>query len=171
MDGLRPDSNADVVMDQANYSPLVGALADRFGDRLKMIVLFGSRSRNEARPDSDHDIFAVIDGLPKDPLARQRDVTMALLPELVNLPERLSVIAKTSQELMSNLTPLVVDVCVDGVCLHGQNYFDTLRAMALQALRDSGLRRRRVAGDWMWSFPRIPKTNWELTWEGYREGV
>lgn len=102
-----------------NYSPLVQALLERFGEHLRMVVLFGSRSRGEARPDSDHDIFVVIAGLPQDPLARQREVMAPLLPQLLRLPERLSVIAKTPEELHGDLTPLMVDVCVDGIGLFG----------------------------------------------------
>lgn len=155
--------------EQTGYSALVQTLLERFGGRLKMIVLFGSRSRGEAHTDSDHDIFVVIEGLPLDPLARQREVMAPLLPELLRLPERLSVIAKTPQELHGNLTPLVVDVCVDGISLYGQAYFDSLRNKVLQALRVAGLQRRRLAGTWMWMFPSLPAKEWSMTWEGYRE--
>ena len=92
-----------------------------------------------ARPDSDHDIFVVIEGLPRDPLARQREVLAPLLPELLRLPERLSVIAKTPRELLGDLTPLVVDVGVDGIALYGQPYFESLRSKVLRALRSAGL--------------------------------
>jgi hypothetical protein len=154
-----------------DYSVLVYALAGRFGDRLRLVVLFGSHSRGEARPESDHDVFAVIEGLPQDPLARQREVMAPLLPELLRLPERLSVIAKTPQELPGNLTPLVVDVCVDGIGLYGQAFFEALPGKVLQALRDSDLQRRRIAGTWMWMFPALPEKDWGVTWEGCRERV
>lgn len=150
---------------------MVQALAERFAGRLKLIALFGSQGRGDARPESDHDLFVVIDGLSQDPLARRRDVMAAFLPELTRLPERLSVIAKTPRELMSDLTPLVVDVGVDGICLYGQALFSILQRNVLHALHDSGLQRRRIAGTWMWIFPALPKKDWELTWEGYREGV
>ena len=32
------------------------AIADAYGDRIERIVLFGSRARGDARPDSDYDI-------------------------------------------------------------------------------------------------------------------
>jgi len=32
------------------------ALADAFGERIERVVLFGSRARGEARPDSDYDV-------------------------------------------------------------------------------------------------------------------
>ncbi len=41
--------------DQVDYSVLVNALAERFGNRLKLVALFGSQSRGEARPGSDHE--------------------------------------------------------------------------------------------------------------------
>jgi len=31
-------------------------LADMYGDRLDRVVLFGSRARGDARPDSDYDV-------------------------------------------------------------------------------------------------------------------
>ena len=154
-----------------DYSTLVNALAERFGDRLKLIVLFGSRSRGETRAKSDHDIFVVIDGLPQDPLARQREVMDPLLPELLRLPERLSVIAKTPQELLGDLTPLLIDICTDGIALYGQAFFETLRGKVLQALRSSGLQRRRITGTWMWMFPALPEKDWAMTWEGYHTSV
>ncbi len=154
---------------QTGYHILIDTLASHFSDRLKLIVLFGSRSRGEARPDSDHDIFVVIEGLPQDPLARQREVMTPLLPELLRLPERLSVVAKTPQELLGDLTSLVVDVCVDGVALYGHTYFETLQSKVLKALHEAGLQRRRVGGTWMWMFPTLPAKAWALTWEGYHE--
>ena len=170
--GSWPELAYTVAMnEQADYKVLVQTLGDHFGERLKMVVLFGSRSRGEAQPDSDHDIFVVIEGLPQDPLARQRQVMAPLLPALLHMPERLSVIAKTPQEMQGDLTPLAVDVCTDGVVLYGQATFKGLRDKALQALSDSGLQRRRLAGTWMWMFPSLPGAEWELTWEGFREHI
>ena len=148
------------------YGVLVSALAKRFGDRLRLVVLFGSRSRGEARPDSDHDLLVVIDGLPKDPLARQRETTAPLLPELLRLPERVSLLPKTPEELMDDLSPLLVDVCVDGVGLYGDIAFAALRRKVLGALQKADLTRRRIAGTWMWMSPTFRKGDWALTWEG-----
>ena len=39
------------------------ALRQAFGERLKELRLFGSYAREEARPDSDVDVFVAIDGL------------------------------------------------------------------------------------------------------------
>jgi len=98
-------------------------------------------------------------------------VMMHLLPKLTQLPERLSIIAKTPEELHADVTPLLVDICTDGVALYGKALFDVLRTQVLQALRESGMERRRIGDTWMWLFPLQPKKDWELTWEGYREIV
>ncbi len=154
---------------EAAYRALVDALAEHFGDRLRMIVLFGSRSRDEARADSDHDIFLVIEGLQEDPLQRQREIMKALLPHLTKVPERVSLLAKTPAELEEDITPLLMDVFTDGRPLYGEAYFSNMQKRMNQALAQAGLERRLVAGTWMWVFPAPRKGDWELTWEGYRE--
>ena len=44
----------------ASHDPILArfraALADVYGDRLERVVLFGSRARGDARPESDYDI-------------------------------------------------------------------------------------------------------------------
>lgn len=154
---------------QDTYKLLVDRLVAHFGQRLKLIVLFGSQSRTEARADSDHDIFVVVEGLPVDPLARQREVMVPLLPVLLDLPERLSLIAKTPQELSGNIPPLVIDVCMDGQTLYGETYFAELQTRVKQLLHHAGLKRRRLAGTWMWTFQTLPRQAGEINREGYRE--
>ena len=39
------------------------ALDEAYGDRLARVVLFGSRARGDARPDSDYDVAVFIEGL------------------------------------------------------------------------------------------------------------
>ncbi|CAN2534243.1 hypothetical+protein [Methylocapsa aurea] len=40
------------------------ALAETYGDRLSRAVLFGSRARGDARPDSDYDIAVFLRDMP-----------------------------------------------------------------------------------------------------------
>ncbi len=174
MDGSLQSIRVYVMSDQANdrqkiYGKLVSALRKQFGQRLKLIVQYGSQSREEAKPTSDHDIFVVVEGLPADPLARHREVMTPLLSVLLELPERLSIVAQTPAELTGNLTPLLVDVCVDGHSLYGETYFATLQNRVKQALQAAGLQRRRLGGTWMWTFSSLPVREWELNWAGYRE--
>lgn len=156
---------------EERYRPMVQALETAFAGRLKTVVLFGSQVRRQTRPQSDHDLFVVIEGLPREPLARSRLVRTALLPVLDNLPGPLGFVLKTPDEVEANLTPLLLDVCAEGVCLYGAAYFEPYRRKALEALRRSRLLRRRVGGTLMWIFPEAPLSGWELNWEGYREGV
>ncbi len=151
------------------YRLVVQALVDVFARRLRAVILFGSQARGDARPGSDHDLYVVIESLPGDPLARQRVVRGVLLPILDRLPGPISFVAKTPEEVAANLTPLLLDVCVDGICLYGAAYFEPYRQQALAALRQSKLRRQRVGGTLMWLFPQMPATDWELSWEGYLE--
>jgi predicted nucleotidyltransferase len=151
------------------YRPVVDALKNVFGDRLKTIVLFGSQARGTSRPGSDHDLFVVITDLPPDPLKRHWLVRGSLLPKLDRLPGSVAIVAKTPEELEANLTPLLLDICFEGTCLYGQRFFEPYRARAVEALRQSGLRRERVGGTLMWVFSRFPVGDWELGWEGYRE--
>ncbi len=151
------------------YRSTVAALLERFGARLQTVVLFGSRARGDALTDSDHDIFVMIDGLPAESVARQRIVRGALLPILGELPGVISLIAKTPEEVASNLTPLLLDVCADGICLWGADVFEPYRTKALAALDHSPLRRQRLGETLMWVSPYMPPRNWQLNWDGYVE--
>ena len=151
------------------YGPIIQTMLGKYGNRLKMVVLFGSQARREAGTDSDHDIFVVVDGLPGEPLARQREVRSILLPILEDLPGSISFVTKTPAEVEANLTPLMLDICVDGICLYGDPFFKKYRRKAYAALQQAGLRRQLLAGTWMWVFPRLPTVNWDLNWEGYHE--
>lgn len=147
------------------YIPLVRALRQAFGDKLRAAVLFGSRARGEATDDSDHDVFLVIEDLPQEPVKRLKTVRMPLLSVDLNV----STVAKTPAELEADPTPLILDICTDGVCLHGADYFEPLRARALRAIKQSGLIRERIGDGFFWHFPDYRHRNWELTWDGYRE--
>lgn len=39
------------------------ALAEMYGDRLERVVLFGSRARGDAHPDSDYDVAIFLNGI------------------------------------------------------------------------------------------------------------
>jgi predicted nucleotidyltransferase len=154
---------------EQQYHPIIQSLESHFSKRLKTVVLFGSQARGEAKPNSDHDLFIVVDDLPTEPLARQRAVRTTLLPILNDLPGSINFVAKRPDEVTANLTPLLLDVCVDGICLYGEIYFQPYREKALATLRQAGLHRHKLDNTYMWLFPQLPTNDWELTWEGYRE--
>ncbi len=147
------------------YNQLIEKLLESFGSRLKTVVLFGSRARKKLRKDSDHDIFLIIKNLPNKPLERQRQIRTAIW----DVTLRINTIAKTPEEFEKNLTPLTLEVCVDGICLYGKGYFEPYRKKALDALKRSSLTLKRTGREWYWQFDKIPKKEWELTWEGFHE--
>lgn len=48
--------------DHALLARLKQELRARYGDRLKNVILFGSRARGDAREDSDWDVAVVVEG-------------------------------------------------------------------------------------------------------------
>ena len=147
------------------YQTLVNQLKGAFGERLRTVVLFGSRARGETEKDRDHDILLVIENLHRHVLQRQKEVRTSIW----DIPLRINTIAKTPEEVDANLNPLLLEICVDGVCLYGEDYFEPYRKKAMNALKDAGLKRKRVGREWYWKFEKIPDREWELTWEGFRE--
>ena len=45
---------------------LTRTIHERLGERVKEIILFGSRARGDAAPDSDYDCLVVVDEVSKD---------------------------------------------------------------------------------------------------------
>jgi uncharacterized protein len=152
-----------------DYEIILPVLKQGFGSQLKAVVLFGSRARGDASHDSDYDFFVVAEHLPQDPIKRAGLLRTALLPCLADLPGAVNLHGKTPEEFEADLTPLVLEICVDGICLHGKDYFEPLRKKGLAALAASGMQRVRAGGELFWMFPDAQPRNWELTWEGYRE--
>jgi uncharacterized protein len=53
----------------------VRALDERFGPQLLEVLLFGSKARNEARPDSDIDVAVILDRPSAQDLSEARGLT------------------------------------------------------------------------------------------------
>ena len=154
-----------------DLQPVVEHLRRQLGAQLRAIVLFGSRARGDARLDSDIDLLVVADGLPRDPISRLTGLRRPLVGLGPALPGSLSLVARTPSEVESNLTPLLLDVCAEGICLFGDAYFQPLWTLALRALDQSGLQRQLVAGTLMLVFPHARAPNWRLDWNGFHDGV
>ncbi|RRR77579.1 MAG: glycosyltransferase [Candidatus Viridilinea halotolerans] len=61
----------ELIEPGADYRVLIDILAAHFGERLKLTVLFGSRSRSEARSDSDHDVTSLRWPLSSAPIVQK----------------------------------------------------------------------------------------------------
>ena len=151
--------------EQPELAHIADAFEHHFPTTLKALLLFGSRARGTQCAESDYDIYAIIDNLPTEPIARLKLVRMALF----DIEDRVNVIARTPREVEKDLSPLLMEVCVDGKTLFGAQYFEPMRQRGLEAISQSGMIRERVGSEWFWHFPGIQKKPWELTWSGYRE--
>jgi len=147
------------------YTELASRLKKAYGSGLKSVVLFGSHARGEARLESDRDILLIIEGVERNPLKRMRSIRSLVL----DMPLPFNFVTKTPAELAENLTPLLLDICVDGKVIHDDGFFETHRKKGREALKQAKMRRRRVGRELSWQFERLPGKEWELTWDGYRE--
>src|SRR5271165_3485013 len=57
------------------------AVTEIYGDRLERLVLFGSRARGDAQPDSDHDVAVFLRVMPDrfEEMNRLADISTAIL--------------------------------------------------------------------------------------------
>ena len=53
----------DPVLDDPILARAKSAIEDAYGDRIERMVLYGSRARGDARPDSDYDIAVFLHGI------------------------------------------------------------------------------------------------------------
>jgi len=142
--------------------PFVGevlaALREVYGDRLVAAALFGSVARRTARPDSDLDVFVVVEGLPRGHRARLSTfdpVEQRLATALDALAQRgaaveLSPILRTPEDLRV-ASPLMLDLTEDAVVLLDRNgVLDAALDDLRRRLRRLGSRRVWVGTRWYW---------------------
>lgn len=148
---------------QREIWPVVKAWKESLGDTLVAIVLFGSRARGEALPDSDWDLLVIAKTLPEKILRRNRFL-ISLLPR--NWRPRVAVLAKTLEEFESSLPPLYLDIALDGVVLYDPSHYIKEKLAHLRwRIAEIGLQRRRKDRDWIWLWRKPPGINWELEWK------
>ncbi|MCA9941796.1 MAG: nucleotidyltransferase domain-containing protein, partial [Anaerolineales bacterium] len=132
---------------------------------LVALILFGSRARGDATPDSDWDVLLLADNLPVSPFRRSRFV-YALLPD--EWRYQLSILCHSTSEWFSRVTPLALDIALDGIILYdnSQGTVSTRLADLRQKLNQMGLKRQAIGNnDWLWFWQSFPGLNWQINWE------
>ncbi len=123
-----------------------------YGDRLQAFAIFGSVARRTARPDSDLDLFLVIEGLPRGRRARLHTfdaVERALGPAIESLATtgirvELSPILRQPEDLQI-ASPLLLDLTEDAVILEDRH------GILAAALEDLRRRLRRLGSRRIWT--------------------
>ncbi|MFQ5853170.1 MAG: nucleotidyltransferase domain-containing protein [Candidatus Binatia bacterium] len=143
----------------------VKALRRALGDRLVAVVLFGSRARGDARPDSDWDLLVIAEQLPEGYWDRHRSIREALRDGRC---AGVSVVAKTPTEFESYLAPLYLDIALDGQLLFDRNGYARGKLNELRRIiQRAGLFRERTEAGDIWRWKQEPARPWAVNWEGH----
>ena len=147
-------------MNEPNLCTLVEHLRQHLGKRLDAVVLFGSQARGEATEESDWDLLIIVEDLPRSPLARQR-LWLSVAPrEWVVWAAPL---LRTPEEWYGRVTPLSLDIALDGNILYDargrmQGFLTALR----QQIQRIGLVRRTINDQMVWLWKQgTPPRSWE----------
>ena len=137
---------------------VVSAVRLTYGDNLVSLAVFGSVARQTARPDSDLDLFLVVEHLPRgrrsrlatfDPVERTLMPGMAALAA-TGITVELSPVLRTPEDLRT-ASPLLLDLTEDAVMLVDR---DGMLAGALadlqRRLQRLGSRRVWIGTHWYW---------------------
>jgi len=150
-----------------NLEQIVECFKGHLGGSLVSVVLFGSRARGEAGEGSDWDFFIIANDLPAKPFKRVLYVRKPLAGQFY---EKISIIAKTPEEVLSAFPSLFLDLSLDGIVLFDKDgFFETLRRRIRRIISEAGIARKRDNGEYYWEWKEPPKRGWEITWNGYRE--
>lgn len=137
---------------------ILRAIRSFYGTRLLAVAVYGSLGRRTPRPDSDIDLFLVIDPLPDGRMPRVDEfaaVEKALAGPLEAARTRgvstcLSPVFRTPEELRHG-SPLLLDMTEDARLLYDR---DGILAATIERLRrrlaELGAKRIRRGGGWMW---------------------
>ena len=154
-------------LNNAFPAKVVDCFKEYLGKNLVSIVLFGSRARGDARQASDYDIFIIAKDLPVKPFRRLLSIRYPLKGQF---EEKLSIIAKTPEEVLSTFPSFFLDLALDGIILFDRDeFFMGIQKKTKEIIAQAGLQRKKDNGDYYWEWKRPPKKGWEITWSGYRE--
>jgi predicted nucleotidyltransferase len=146
---------------------VVDCFKEHLGNNLVSMILFGSRARGDAREAGDYDLFIVAKGLPAKPFRRLLFIRSPLKGQF---EERLSIIAKTPEEVQSTFPSFFLDLALDGIILFDRDdFFRDMQKKTKEIIAQAGLQRKKENGGHYWEWKRPPKKAWEITWSGYSE--
>jgi uncharacterized protein len=99
---------------KAILSDLRSELNGLYGDRLVKLILFGSRARGDAEPDSDIDVLVVLKGnvKPSVEIRRVGPITAALSLENDVV---ISCVFISEERYLSEQSPLMINIRREGV--------------------------------------------------------
>ena len=141
---------------------VIDSLRIALGDRLISIVLFGSRARGDATPDSDWDLFVIARDLPEHYFDRHLFFVHALP---VEARSQISVLAKTPQEIDKRISPLQLDIAIDGKILYDpQQYAFEKISFIKNLMKQVGLYREHTEAGDQWHWEKQPTGPWTLEW-------
>jgi predicted nucleotidyltransferase len=142
---------------------VVEALQMGLGERLRAVVLFGSRARGDARPESDWDFLVIAEGLPERAFDRHLLIKQRL-PSMCR--GAVSILARTPEEFERRLPSLYLDIALDGQIAYDPHGYARERLAAIrQIIEEAGLYRvRSPAGD-LWRWKEEPARPWVLEWK------
>jgi uncharacterized protein len=91
------------------------AVTEIYGDRVERVVLFGSRARGDAGPDSDYDVAVFLRGMPDRfaEMNRLADIATDILYSAGEFVHAMPYRADAYNEL----TPLMTEIRAEGVDL------------------------------------------------------
>lgn len=142
---------------------VVIALREALSDDLIALVLFGSRARGDARPDSDWDLLLIAKNLPERPFARHLYLQKKLPAQWRG---RISLLAKTVAEFEAAVPPLFLDIALDGIILDDPDNYATNQLDYLKKLLHAkGLFRKQRGKELTWHWQTFPGLDWQIAWE------
>jgi predicted nucleotidyltransferase len=103
------------ITDDPTLTRFRASIGEVYGDRVERVVLFGSRARGDARPDSDYDIAVFLHDLPDRAreMNRLADIGTEILYDIGGVINAMPYRAGAYRER----TPLMREIRLDGVDL------------------------------------------------------
>ena len=114
MPAALPESTPPPV--RAAIAEAKAGLEALYGDRLARVVLYGSRARGDARPDSDVDLLVVLRGA-YEPYAEIKRMSGLSLDLSIRHDVYVSMQPYGSDEVGTTENPFLLNVAEDGVSL------------------------------------------------------